>query len=96
MPGDYARTLAALSGNACGKAYAPERHGDDDEPPVLQLFVHALPHGQVEATASPRRVGDEQDLLAAMIRQPMRPSGEIRQREVRRDEGLQRACALAS
>ncbi len=39
-------------------------NGDDLEALRVQLLAQFLPHGQVVATASPRRPGDEQDLLA--------------------------------
>lgn len=44
-----------------------ERNGDDDEPVLTEFVLQCLPPGQVMATASPRGVGDEDDLLAAVL-----------------------------
>ena len=56
---------------------------DRDEAFGAELFVQRLPDRQVLAAASPGGVGDQQDLLAAMLRQRVKDSTQVGQAEIR-------------
>ena len=56
--------------------------GDDLEALVLQLLAQVLPDRQVQAAPSPGRPGDEEDFLAALLREAVPAAAEIGQLEV--------------
>ena len=62
---------------------AVHRHRDHHEAAIGQLLVERLPHGQVATAPSPGGPGDEQDLLAAVVGEPVHAAGRVGQREVR-------------
>ena len=68
---------------------AVEGDPEDGEPLGRELFVQALPDRQLFAAASPGGVGVEEDLLAAMVRQPVALPRDVGQLEVGRVEGLE-------
>jgi hypothetical protein len=54
------------------------RDRDDLQVLALQLLVECLPDRQVEAAPSPGGPGDEEDLLATVVGQPVHAPGGIR------------------
>ena len=60
-----------------------ERHRDRDETEVTEFFVECLPDRQIFAAASPGGVGNEENLLATMLREGVHLSVEIGQGEIR-------------
>ncbi len=64
-----------------------ERDRNRDEAFGAELFVQCLPDRQVLTAASPRRIGNQQYLLAAVLREAVDLPAQIRQLEVRSFEG---------
>jgi hypothetical protein len=60
------------------------RDGDDLEILVLQFAIKLLPAWQIKAAASPRSPGQQQDLLAAKIRERVQLAVAVGQLEVGR------------
>lgn len=60
------------------------RNRNDFKILVFQLLVDCLPAWQVKAAPSPTGPRDEQDLLSAKVREPVRLALQIGQCEVRR------------
>lgn len=59
-----------------------ESDGDEDEAVRQEFLVERLPDRQVSATASPRGVSGQDDLLAAMLRERVERAVEVGELEV--------------
>ena len=60
------------------------RSSDDFEVGALELVIQFLPTWQIKPAPSPGGPGDEQDLLAAELREAKEPASSIRHRDLRR------------
>ncbi len=91
------------SGESCFRRFVPFtgsrfaagilRRSDNFKIRRFQLAIQFLPDRQIEAAASPRGPGRDQDLLAAKLGKTHQPSLAVRNREVRRHARFEEAAA---